>query len=81
MRNRKTCAELLMKLRVRLRIGGNIYERRRGEKKNWSWKDAKRTMDEMYTENVLLGNAGTGIHMRKSQAQQDCIYVLCVWCV
>lgn len=51
------------------------------EKKNWSWKDAKRTMDEMYTENVLLGKAGTGIHMKKSQTQQDCVYILCVWCV
>lgn len=56
----------------------------RGEeekKKTWSRKDAKRTMDEMYTENVLLGNAGTGIHLKKLQAQQDCVYVLCVWCV
>lgn len=56
----------------------------RGEeekKKTWSRKDAKRTMDEMCTENVLLGNAGTGIHLKKLQAQQDCVYVLCVWCV
>lgn len=41
MRNRKTCAELLMKLGVRLRIGGNIYERRRGEKKTGHGKMPK----------------------------------------
>lgn len=56
----------------------------RGEeekKKTWSWKDAKRTMDEMYTEKVLLGKAGTAIHMKKSQTQQDWVYILCVWCI
>lgn len=51
------------------------------EKKTWSWKDAKRTMDEKYPENVLLGKAGTGIHVKKSQPQQDCAYILCVRCV
>lgn len=51
------------------------------EKKTWSRKDAKRTMDEMHTENVLLGKAGTGIHMKKAQTQQDCVYILWVWCV